>query len=32
MKGLFVGGLLVAGLATPIPGRRLGNLQWTSLG
>jgi uncharacterized membrane protein len=32
MKGLFVGGLLVAGLATLIPGRRLGNLLWTSLG
>jgi uncharacterized membrane protein len=32
MKGLFVGGLVIAGLATLAPGRRLGNMLWTSLG
>jgi uncharacterized membrane protein len=28
MKGLFIGGLVVAGIFTLIPGRMLGNLLW----
>jgi uncharacterized membrane protein len=31
MKGLFVGGLVIAGIFTLIPGRILGNLLWHSL-
>jgi uncharacterized membrane protein len=32
MKGLFIGALLIAGLLAFAPGRRLGNMLWTSLG
>jgi uncharacterized membrane protein len=33
MKGLFIGGLAIAGIFTLIPGRMLGNLLWhTTLG
>ena len=33
MKGLFIGGLVIAGILTLIPGRMLGNLLWrTTLG
>jgi uncharacterized membrane protein len=28
MKGLFIGGLIVAGIFTLVPGRLLGNLLW----
>jgi uncharacterized membrane protein len=28
MKGLFIGGLVIAGIFTLIPGRMLGNLLW----
>jgi uncharacterized membrane protein len=28
MNGLFIGGLVVAGILTLIPGRILGNLLW----
>lgn len=28
MKGLFIGGLVIAGMLTLIPGRMLGNLLW----
>jgi uncharacterized membrane protein len=28
MKGLFIGGLVVAGIFTLVPGRILGNLLW----
>jgi uncharacterized membrane protein len=31
MKGLFIGGLVVAGIFTLIPGRILGNLLWHSV-
>ena len=33
MKGLFIGGLVIAGIFTLVPGRLLGNLLWhTALG
>ena len=28
MKGLFIGGLVIAGIFTLVPGRLLGNLLW----
>jgi uncharacterized membrane protein len=28
MKGLFIGGLVIAGIFTLVPGRILGNLLW----
>jgi uncharacterized membrane protein len=28
MKGLFIGGLVIAGIFTLVPGRMLGNLLW----
>jgi uncharacterized membrane protein len=28
MKGLFLGGLVIAGIFTLVPGRLLGNLLW----
>ena len=31
MKGLFIGGLVVAGIFTLIPGRMLGNLLWQAV-
>ena len=31
MKGLFIGGLVIAGIFTLIPGRILGNLLWHSV-
>ena len=30
MKGLFIGGLVIAGILTLVPGRLLGNLLWHS--
>jgi uncharacterized membrane protein len=32
MKGLFFGGLVIAGIFTLVPGRMLGNLLWSALG
>jgi len=32
MKGLFLGGLVIAGVFTLIPGRMLGNLRWRARG
>jgi len=32
MTGLFVGGLVIAGVFTLIPGRMLGNLLWRTTG
>lgn len=31
MKGLFIGGLVIAGIFTLIPGRILGNLLWRTV-
>jgi uncharacterized membrane protein len=31
MKGLFIGGLVIAGIFTLVPGRILGNLLWHTL-
>jgi uncharacterized membrane protein len=31
MKGLFIGGLVIAGVFTLVPGRLLGNLLWQSV-
>ena len=31
MKGLFIGGLVVAGIFTLVPGRILGNLLWRTV-
>ncbi len=31
MKGLFLGGLVIAGIFTLVPGRLLGNLLWNSV-
>ena len=31
MKGLFIGGLVIAGIFTLVPGRLLGNLLWSAV-
>ena len=31
MKGVFIGGLVIAGIFTLVPGRILGNLLWHTL-
>ena len=31
MKGLFIGGLVIAGIFTLVPGRILGNLLWSAV-